>query len=128
MERLKGKVALITGAGGAIGKAIALRLAKDGASVVIADLRNYDVAAAEIAKATDARTLGLQVDVANERDVERMASETMKAFGSLDILVDNAAVFSAIPLRPFTDIPPAEWRQVMEVNTLCVFLCCPACV
>ena len=52
----------------------------------------------------------------------------MKAFGRLDILVNNAAVFSSIPLRPFSEIPPAEWRQVMEVNTLGVFLCCRACV
>jgi len=128
MERLKGKVAVVTGAGSGIGKALATRLAEDGAAVVIADVRNYDVAAAEIAKASDARTLGLQVDVANERDVERMAAETVKAFGRLDILVNNAALFSNIPLRPFEQIPPAEWRQVMEVNTLGVFLCCRACV
>ena len=128
MDRLKGKVAVVTGAGGGIGKAIALRLAQDGAAVVIADVRNYDMAAAEIAKTTDARALGMQVDVANERDVDRMASETVKAFGRLDILVNNAALFSAIPLRPFEEIPPAEWRQVMEVNTLGVFLCCRACV
>jgi NAD(P)-dependent dehydrogenase (short-subunit alcohol dehydrogenase family) len=126
--RLKDKVAVVTGAGGGIGKALALRLAQDGAAVAIADVRNYDVAAAEIAKATGARTLGLQVDVASERDVERMAAETVKAFGRLDILVNNAALFSAIPLRPFAEIPAAEWRQVMEVNTLGVFLCCRACV
>jgi NAD(P)-dependent dehydrogenase (short-subunit alcohol dehydrogenase family) len=128
MDRLKGKVAVVTGAGSGIGRAIALRLAKDGAAVVIADLRNYDVAAAEIARATDARTLGLQIDVANERDVERMAAETVKAFGRVDVLVNNAAIFSTLPLRPFEQIPPAEWRQVMEVNTLGVFLCCRACV
>jgi NAD(P)-dependent dehydrogenase (short-subunit alcohol dehydrogenase family) len=127
MDRLKGKVAVVTGAGSGIGKAIALRLAKDGAAVVVADVRNYDVAAAEIARETDARTLGLQVDVANERDVERMAAETVKAFGRLDILVNNAALFSTLALRPFEQIPPAEWRQVMEVNTLGVFLCCRAC-
>jgi len=126
--RLKGKVAIVTGAGAGIGKALALRLAQDAAAVVVADVRNYDVAAAEIARASDARTLGLQVDVANERDVERMAAETVKAFGRLDILVNNAAVFSAIPLRRFEEIPPAEWRQVMEVNALGVFLCCRACV
>ena len=128
MDRLKGKVAVVTGAGSGIGKAIGLRLAKDGAAVVVADVRNYDVAAAEIARATDARTLGLQVDVANERDVERMAAETVKAFGRVDILVNNAALFSTLALRPFEQIPPAEWRQVMEVNTLGVFLCCRACV
>ena len=127
MERLKGKVAVVTGGGMGIGRAIAQRLAKDGASVVIADIRNYDTAAAEIAKATGGRTLGLQVDVASENDVERMAAETMKAFGRIDILVNNAALFSALELKPFEKIPADEWRKVMDVNTLGVFLCCRAC-
>jgi len=65
MERLKGKVAIVTGAGSGIGKALAARLAKDGASVVIADLRNFDIAAAQIANDTGARTLGLQADVSS---------------------------------------------------------------
>ena len=125
--RLKGKVAIVTGAGGGIGKTLATRLAQDGASVVVADLRNFDVAAAEIAKATGARTLGLEVDVANEKAVERMASESAKAFGRIDILVNNAAIFSSLHLKPFEQIPADEWRKVMEVNTLGVFLCCRAC-
>jgi NAD(P)-dependent dehydrogenase (short-subunit alcohol dehydrogenase family) len=126
--RLKGKVAIVTGAGSGIGKALALRLAQDGASVVISDIKNFDVAAAEIAKTTGARTLGLQVDVSVERDVERMAAATIKALGRIDILVNNAALFSTLELRPFEKIPPDEWRKVMEVNTLGVFLCCRACV
>jgi NAD(P)-dependent dehydrogenase (short-subunit alcohol dehydrogenase family) len=126
--RLKGKVAIVTGAGSGIGKALARRLAQDGASVVISDIKNFDVAAAEIAKATGARTLGLQVDVSVERDVERMAAETMKALGRIDILVNNAALFSTLELRPFEKIPAEEWRKVMDVNTLGVFLCCRACV
>jgi len=127
MERLKGKVAIVTGAGSGIGKALAMRLARDGASVVVADIRNFDVAAAEIAKASGARTLGLQVDVSSETDVARMAAETVKAFGRIDILVNNAAVFSTLELRPFENIEAAEWRKVMDVNTLGVFLCCRAC-
>jgi NAD(P)-dependent dehydrogenase (short-subunit alcohol dehydrogenase family) len=71
--RLDGKVAIVTGAGSGIGKALATRLARDGAAVVVADLRNHDVAAADIAQATGARTLGLKVDVASEQDVARMA-------------------------------------------------------
>jgi NAD(P)-dependent dehydrogenase (short-subunit alcohol dehydrogenase family) len=128
MDRLKGKVAVVTGAGSGIGKALAQRLAADGASVVIADIANYDVAAAEIAKATGARTLGLQTDVSNERDVEKMAAETAKAFGRIDILVNNAAIFSTLKLRPFEEIDVAEWRKVMDVNILGVALCCRACV
>lgn len=128
MEKLKGKVAIVTGAGSGIGRALATRLAQDGASVVIADLRNFDAAAAQIAKATGAKTLGLQVDVASEKDVERMARESVKAFGRIDILVNNAAMFSSLTLKRFEEITADEWRKVMEVNTLGVFLCCRACV
>ena len=127
MERLKGRVAIVTGAGSGIGRALATRLAQDGASVVISDIRNFDVAAAAIAKATGARTLGLQTDVAAEADVARMAAETMKAFGRIDILVNNAAIFSSLDLKAFEQIEAAEWRKVMDVNTLGVFLCCRAC-
>jgi NAD(P)-dependent dehydrogenase (short-subunit alcohol dehydrogenase family) len=127
MERLKGKVAIVTGAGSGIGRALATRLAQDGAAVVVSDIRNYDVAAAQIAKETGARTLGLQIDVSSEKDVERMAAETLKAFGRIDILVNNAAIFSTLELKPFEKIPAEEWRKVMEVNALGVFLCCRAC-
>jgi len=128
MDRLKGKVAIVTGAGGGIGKVLARRLAEDGASVVIADIRDFDRAAAELAKATGAKTLGLQVDVAAEGDAARMAAEAMKAFGRIDILVNNAAIFSTLELKPFEKIPVAEWRKVMDVNIMGVALCSAACV
>ena len=127
MDRLKGKVALVTGAGSGIGKTLARRLAQDGAAVVVADIKGFDTSAAELAKSTGARTLGLEVDVAVERDVERMAAETMKAFGRIDVLVNNAALFSTLELKPFEKIAAEEWRKVMDVNTLGVFLCCRAC-
>jgi len=125
--RLKGKVAIVTGAGGGIGKALAMRLAQDGASIVIADLQKFDQAAAEIAKKTGARTLGIETDVAHEAQVERMASQAISTFGRIDILVNNAAIFSSLELRSFEKISAAEWRKVMDVNTLGVFLCCRAC-
>jgi len=127
-NRLQGKVAIVTGAGGGIGKALATRLATDGASVVIADLQNFGEAAADIAKATGVRTLGLQTDISNEKDVDRMAAETIKAFGRIDVLVNNAAVFSTLKLKPFEEIGVAEWRKVLDVNVIGVALCCRACV
>ena len=126
--KLTGKVAIVTGAGSGIGKALATRLASDGASVAVLDLQNFDRAAAEIAKATGSRTLGLHGDVSNENDVERMAAETVKAFGRIDILVNNAAVFSSLKLKPFEQIGVDEWRKVMDVNIMGVALCCRACV
>jgi NAD(P)-dependent dehydrogenase (short-subunit alcohol dehydrogenase family) len=116
MERLKDKVAIVTGGATGIGKAIAARLARDGAKVVVADLQ----------KATNG-ALNLQVDVSKEDQVNRMAAETMSALGRIDILVNNAAIFSALELRPFESIPVDEFRRVMEVNILGVWLCCRAC-
>jgi NAD(P)-dependent dehydrogenase (short-subunit alcohol dehydrogenase family) len=74
------------------------------------------------------RTLGLQVDVSSEAEVARMAEETVKTLGRIDILVNNAAIFSSIKLRPFEEIPIGEFRRVMEVNIMGVWLCCRACV
>jgi len=128
MERLKGKVAVVTGGATGIGRAIALRLAHDGASVVVADLQKFDQAAAEIARASGTRTLGLEIDVSRESDADRMATEAVKAFGRIDVLVNNAAIFSSLELRPFQEIPVEEFRRVMEVNILGVWLCCRACV
>jgi len=128
VERLNGKVAVVTGAGGGIGRALAGRLAADGAAVVVADLQNFSEAAAGIAKATAARTLGLQIDVSSEADVARMAAETVKAFGRIDILVNNAAVFSTLKLKPFEEIGVAEWRKVLDVNVIGAALCARACV
>ena len=128
MERLKGRVAIVTGGAMGIGKAIAARLASDGASVAIADLEKFDQAAAEIAKSSGSRTLGLQADVSSEKEVSRMADQVMKTFGRIDILVNNAAVFSSLELRPFEEIPPEEFRRVMDVNVMGVWLCCRTCV
>jgi NAD(P)-dependent dehydrogenase (short-subunit alcohol dehydrogenase family) len=116
MERLKGKVAIVTGGASGIGKAIAARLARDGARVVVADLQKGSGGA-----------LNLQVDVSQEDQVGRMAAETMSALGRIDILVNNAAVFSTLELRPFERIPVDEFRRVMEVNIMGVWLCCRAC-
>jgi NAD(P)-dependent dehydrogenase (short-subunit alcohol dehydrogenase family) len=123
--KLKDKTAIVTGAGRGIGKAMAARLAADGASVVIADVAQYDVAAAELAR-SGARTLGLRVDVSSESDTASMAEETVKAFGRIDVLVNCAAMFATVKLGPFEEIPVAEWKRLLEVNVLGVALCCRA--
>jgi NAD(P)-dependent dehydrogenase (short-subunit alcohol dehydrogenase family) len=121
--RLQGKTAIVTGAGGGIGKAIAVRLAADGANVVIVDLLKHDLAAADIAR-SGAKTLGLRADVSSESDVASAVEQTIKIFGSVDILVNNAAMTA--PPRPFEEIGAADWRRMMEVNTLGPYLMCRA--
>jgi NAD(P)-dependent dehydrogenase (short-subunit alcohol dehydrogenase family) len=123
--RLEGKTAIVTGAGRGIGKALALRLARDGAAVVIADIDGYDAAAAELARA-GGRSLGLKVDVSSESDVDGMARRALEAFGRIDILVNNAAVFASVKIGPFEEIPVAEWKRLLDVNVVGVALCCRA--
>jgi 3-oxoacyl-[acyl-carrier protein] reductase len=122
---LNGRIAIVTGAGRGIGKAMAARLAADGAGVAIADLAGYDVAAAELARA-GARTLGLRVDVSSESDTASMAEETLRAFGRIDILVNCAAMFATVKIGPFEEIPVPEWKRLLEINVLGVALCCKA--
>jgi NAD(P)-dependent dehydrogenase (short-subunit alcohol dehydrogenase family) len=121
--RLDGKVAVVTGGGRGIGHAIAEALAAEGARLVIADLAGAEEAAAGFADG-----VGLTVDVSSEEDVARMAEETVARCGRLDILVNNAGLYASLPMRPFTEIPVEEWRRVMDVNVLSMFLCCRAVV
>jgi NAD(P)-dependent dehydrogenase (short-subunit alcohol dehydrogenase family) len=116
-ESLDGKVAVITGAAQGIGNAIARGLAAEGARIVVADLTRAEEAAQEF----DAG-VGLTVDVADEAQVERMAQEVVERCGRIDILVNNAGLYASLQMRPFTEIPVDEWRQVMDVNVLSMFL------
>ena len=76
--------------------------------------------------AAGARAIGITVDVAAERDTAAMATAAIETFGGIDILVNNAGIYSSLTPRPFEEIDPAEWRRVMEVNTLGIFLCARA--
>jgi NAD(P)-dependent dehydrogenase (short-subunit alcohol dehydrogenase family) len=120
---LAGKVAIVTGGAQGIGRAIAEQLAGDGARIVIADLRGAEEAAGAFEDG-----VGLTIDVADEADVARMAGETVERCGSIDILINNAGLYASLAMRPFDQIPVAEWRQVMDVNVLSMFLTCRAVV
>ena len=112
--RLQGKIALVTGGAQGIGAAIADGLRADGAEVVIADLNPPEG--------------GIKADVAGEADVQRMVDEVVERHGRLDILVNNAGLYASLAMRPFTEIPLEEWRQVMDVNVASMFLTCRAAV
>ncbi|MGI9584212.1 MAG: SDR family NAD(P)-dependent oxidoreductase [Acidimicrobiia bacterium] len=120
---LTGKVAIVTGAAQGIGRAIADGLAAEGARIVIADIANAEEAAASY---TDG--IGLSVDVSNPEQVDAMVATVVDECGSLDILVNNAGVYASLEMRPFEQIPVEEWRSVMDVNVLSMFLTCRAAV
>lgn len=125
--KLANRTALVTGAGIGIGKAIAAGLGREGARIVIADRANAEQSAAELrAAGIDAKAV--DVDITSESDVARMAQFAADSFGGIDIVVNNAAIFSTLMPKRFETITSAEWRQVMDVNTLGMFLVCKACL
>jgi NAD(P)-dependent dehydrogenase (short-subunit alcohol dehydrogenase family) len=124
-KTLARKVAIVTGGAKGIGFAVASDLAGRGTSVVIADVAGAMTAAERLRK-DGHRAIGLKVDVASEADTSALPALATAEFGGIDILVNNAAIFSTLKRRPFEEIKPAEWRRVMEVNTLGIFLCCRA--
>lgn len=120
-QMLSGKVVVVTGAAGAIGKAIAMHLALDGARVAVADLR---VDAAE-AVATDIRAAGgdawaTSVDVTKDDGPSTMVDAVVGHFGRLDAMIANAGILT---INPILDMPVAEWDRTFSVNTRGVFLC-----
>jgi NAD(P)-dependent dehydrogenase (short-subunit alcohol dehydrogenase family) len=120
--RFQGKVAIVTGAETGIGKAIAERLAGEGAAVVLADIVDAEHVARAI-RGQGGRALAARTDVADEASVDAMVDRTLSEFGRVDVLVNNAAIAARIQLRPFEQIPVAEWRRMQDVNAMGPFLC-----
>ena len=123
--RLKGRVAIVTGGSTGIGLAIVRRLAQEGAAVAIADIKGAQEAAARIDSGAG-QAFPIEVDVASEEGVGRMVERTLERLGRVDILVNNAAVSASLALTPFEELTVAEWRHVLDVNAIGVFLCCRA--
>ena len=112
--QIEGKVALVTGAGMGIGKAIALRLAAEGAAVVVNDIDDSPGRqTAEEIKRAGGRAVFVLTDVANESEVEKMISLAEDTFGGLDILVNNAAPPVDPPFFPQSDVN--RWRRTLEI-------------
>jgi 3-oxoacyl-[acyl-carrier protein] reductase/pyridoxal 4-dehydrogenase len=117
--KLEGRVAIVTGSGQGIGRAIAEKLSAEGASVVVAD-KNPDTAE------STAKAIGGTphvVDVSKPEEVSRLVDSTLNQHGKVDILVNDAAI---VPFTAWDDVDFAEWRRIMSVNLDGVFLTCKA--
>jgi NAD(P)-dependent dehydrogenase (short-subunit alcohol dehydrogenase family) len=125
--RLRGKVAIITGAAQGIGLAYATGFAAEGAKIVIADIADGRNAVAEVEK-RGGEALYVKTDVSKEDQCIAMAKSAMDRFGAIDILINNAAVFGEIVLKPFTEISSEEFKRVIEINVSGPFHCIKAVV
>jgi NAD(P)-dependent dehydrogenase (short-subunit alcohol dehydrogenase family) len=117
-----GKVAIITGGGSGIGEASAKELAREGASVVVADYNEQDgQRVAEEIKAAGQQALFVKVDVSKEEDVQQMVQRTVEEFGGVHILFANAGIGD---ITPAAELSLDKWNQLIGINLTGVFLCC----
>jgi 3-oxoacyl-[acyl-carrier protein] reductase len=124
---LEGKVAIVTGGGRGLGRIYCERLAEEGAKIVATDILEAEVQ--EVAtgiKAKGGEAIALKLDITSETDTKKMAEETIKTFGRIDILVNNAAFYFGVGKKMSWDLTVEEWDQAMAVNVKGTWLCCKA--
>jgi NAD(P)-dependent dehydrogenase (short-subunit alcohol dehydrogenase family) len=127
MARLNGTAAIVTGAAQGIGATYAKALAAEGARVSVCDIESPDALVKEI-RASGGEAIGQVCDVTDPKSVAALVQATEKAFGGVQVLVNNAALFGKILHKPFYEIPSEEWDRVMTVNTRGSFECAKAVV
>ncbi len=117
MSRLDGKTAIVTGGAKGIGRHYSQALAAEGARVMIADIADGKELAAEIAGRHGANSVAsVKFDVGDEKAVKNVVAQTIDRFGQIDILVNNAAVYSTLKPRNFNEWDPELWDRVMAIN------------
>ncbi|MFC4360480.1 SDR family NAD(P)-dependent oxidoreductase [Halobium salinum] len=128
MARLADRVAVVTGASSGIGNAIATTFGREGASVVLADVRREpklesERSVVEKLDEVDAEYTYVETDVTDERDIEAMVETAVSEFGGLDVLVNNAGIYYQYPVD---ETPTEAWDAIMDVNLRGLFHCCKA--
>jgi NAD(P)-dependent dehydrogenase (short-subunit alcohol dehydrogenase family) len=121
--RLKGKVAIITGAARGIGAAFAAGFAKEGAKIAIGDIRDGQKTVAAVEQA-GSEALYVKTDVRKQDQCNALAKATIDRFGAIDILINNAGTL--VTIKPFMEVTTEEWMEVMGTNTLGPFHCTKA--
>ena len=119
-----GRVVIVTGGGTGIGRAYAKHFADHGAIPVIAEINGQ--AGSNVAREIEAaggKALSVQTDVSDEQSVADMIAQAMEEFGRIDVLVNNAAIFSTITRSPFEEIDRDEWSRVLDVNVIGSWIC-----
>jgi NAD(P)-dependent dehydrogenase (short-subunit alcohol dehydrogenase family) len=131
MGEFEGKVAIVTGAARGLGRDYAAFLAEDSAAVVLADVNGEGAqASAKELEHNGARAIGLQVDVTDEASVDAMVASTVREFGGVDVLINNAAIWGDLEysFQGILDNDPAYFRTVIDVNLTGTFICSRAVV
>jgi NAD(P)-dependent dehydrogenase (short-subunit alcohol dehydrogenase family) len=126
--KLKDRVVIVTGAAGEIGRVYVRRLVEEGARVAVVDLELDRAGETAIQHGSSDQVIGIAADVSDRDSAQRMARETLEAFGRIDVLVNNAAVFATLEHKPIEEISVEEWDLVMAVNVRGVFLCAQAVI
>lgn len=124
MIDFEGKVVIVTGAAGGLGRAFALGFANQGGKIVVADIDEAGLAeTVALIEATGAKAVAVKVDVTSKESTDSLAQAALQEFGRIDVLVNNAAIYATLKRSSFLDIDPNEWDKVMNVNVKGAWLC-----